>query len=160
VTGRTSKRDHKSDDEVLAEGSQEMPFQTGLIIEPDILPRMALQQQLLQLGVTTIHEAENGEDGMAWLSSRGVDLVFSTWEPGGISGIEILRYLKGNGRTPRIPVVILDDGMAKPAVVTAVKEGIAGLIHKPPRLENTREVMESLLEQHALKKARKNNISS
>jgi len=122
---------------------KEPPFQVALVIEPEMLARLALRQQLLQTGIPVVHEAEDGDDGMAWLSGRGVEVVFSGWEPGGVTCLEMLKTLRGPGKTPSIPVVLLDWGLSQVTIVAAVKAGISGRILMP---STPAKVQQALLE--------------
>ena len=141
--------DHASLEEMPGQG-QDIPFQVALVIEPDMLPRLALRQQLLQSGILVVHEAEDGEDGMAWLSRPEVDLVLSRWEPGGVDCLQLLKSLKGKGKTPRIPLVLLDWGLPQVTIVAAVKAGVAARLMMPSTPAKVRQALQEIMEARRL----------
>ncbi|MHC5011950.1 MAG: response regulator [Planctomycetota bacterium] len=52
--------------------------------------------------------AENGHDGLAIVREQPTDLVLLDFQlPGGVSGLEVCRRLRGDAATAKIPIIVL-----------------------------------------------------
>ncbi len=104
--------------------------------------RAGLRLTLAALGYRRIVEAETDAEAVARLRSGLVDLVLTPWERPEISGPRVMEAVAR--RAPRVPVVLLDDGLPRGKVVSAVKAGIAGKITLPGTVEEMRRVLETI----------------
>jgi two-component system, chemotaxis family, chemotaxis protein CheY len=111
-----------------------------LIVDDSRAMRMIVARILKQTGVATgIDEAENGLLALAHLRSTPTDLVISDWNMPEMSGIELLRALRGEGIG--VPFVFVTSESTSEMRALAEEAGAASLIAKP----FTREVLESQL---------------
>lgn len=105
------------------------------------MPRRQLRQVALNVGFERVLLAEDGAQAVTVMGEELVDVVFIPWEAGTLSGVVLLRALRKLARNRRVPVVLLDGGLHKQVIVTAVKAGVAGRLQLPPRAEQLREIL-------------------
>lgn len=69
-----------------------------LIVEDHGFQRRLLKMHLENLGIKTIHEAEDGESALNLISSKGnaIDIIITDLDMPGMDGMQLLRHL-GNG---------------------------------------------------------------
>jgi CheY-like chemotaxis protein len=118
-------------DEVLAAPS---PRARLLIVEDEVLTRMALAEDLRDAGYFVV-EAANADAAMAYLNSGSqIDLVFSDVNmPGSMNGLELALRLRIE--RPSLPVLLSSGGPV----------GVAGLIAKPYRMERVLSIISKAL---------------
>lgn len=118
---------------------------TALLIEPSLLERNRLRRGLQREGFERVLQAEDGPTGVTLMAAEPVDLVLTRWDAAGISGLELLRALRKRGRNRHVPVVVLDGGLPRQTIVSAIKAGVAGRLPLPSEPGSLREVLQSLL---------------
>ena len=123
----------------------------ALILEPSLMRRQALKRLLRRHGFDTILEADSAHDALVLMRGQPVHLVLTPWAPPGLTGVPLLQALRqrprdrpGPGGAPAI--VLLDDGLAQPHVVAAVKAGIAGRLSLPAREAEFERILAALAE--------------
>ena len=109
----------------MAEGQKRI-----LIVEDDASMRK-LQQVILQRSGYTVLEAENGEEALRIISCESVDLILTDVLMPGMSGIDLLRKLREDPVTAKIPVIVCTSDSEPQNVQEALRLGIAGYILKP-----------------------------
>ncbi len=118
---------------------------TALLIEPSLLERNRLRRGLQREGFERVLQAEDGPTGVTMMAAEPVDLVLTRWDAAGISGLELLRALRKRGRNRHVPVVVLDGGLPRQTIVSAIKAGVAGRLPLPLEPGSLREVLQSIL---------------
>jgi DNA-binding NarL/FixJ family response regulator len=106
-------------------------LQAALIVHPQLLRRRALMHLLRQRGFTRVHEAEDGQDAATLIKHERVDVVFTPWSAGQLTGQALFAALKARGRKAAPAIVVLDEGLPQATVVAAVKAGAAGRLVLP-----------------------------
>jgi DNA-binding NtrC family response regulator len=99
-----------------------------LVVDDDRAVGMVLASLLKQAGHEAHHVA-SGEEALAALASRGIDLVISDVRMPGMDGMELLGEVKQ--RAPDVPVVLLTAHGSVPLAVEAMKAGAADFLAKP-----------------------------
>jgi len=118
---------------------------TALLVEPSLLERNRLRRGLQREGFERVLQAEDGPTGVTLMAAEPVDLVLTRWDAAGISGLELLRALRKRGRNRHVPVVVLDGGLPRQTIVSAIKAGVAGRLPLPSEPGSLREVLQSVL---------------
>lgn len=118
---------------------------TALLIEPSLLERNRLLRGLHREGFERVLQAEDGPTGVTLMAAEPVDLVLTRWDAEGISGLELLRALRKRGRNRHVPVVVLDGGLPRQTIVSAIKAGVAGRLPLPSEPGSLRKVLQSIL---------------
>lgn len=124
-------------------------MQTALLLEPQPLLRRTLRQALLHAGMERVLEAVTAAEALRLLSAELVHLVLTPWEAPDMAGRSLLQALRNRGRNRELPVVILDDGLAAPQVVAAVKAGAAGRLPLPADARAVRALLAQLAGEEA-----------
>jgi two-component system, chemotaxis family, chemotaxis protein CheY len=114
---------------------------TAVLLLPQAVARRRLRQALLHGGLERVLEAETAAEALTLLSSQLVSMVLTPWEAPDLAGRALLNALRDRGRNRQLPVVILDDGLAAPQVVAAVKAGAAGRLILPADAQAVRDLL-------------------
>jgi two-component system chemotaxis response regulator CheY len=86
---------------------------------------------LLRLGFNDIQAAHNAEDALGMLKEKRYGLVLADWNMEPMSGLHLLRAVKGDEKLCRIPVLITAAHLTCEQVVLARRTGADALILKP-----------------------------
>lgn len=121
-------------------------YHTALVFEPDPALRSALRHLLLSQGFRTVLEAGRVNESILLMKEELVDLVLTRWEGRPVRGKNLLRVFKKQGQSRRIPVILLDGGLPRGAIVSAVKEGIAGRLTVPVNPGPLRDLLRTIRE--------------
>ena len=110
------------------------PIARILIVEDEVLTRMALAEDLREAGYSVV-EASNADEALVYLNTGSrIDLVFSDIRmPGSMDGLELARRLRVE--RPALPVILASGGT----------ERIATFIAKPYRMEQVLSVISKIL---------------
>lgn len=106
-----------------------------------MIEQRQLRQAALRAGIERVLIAEDGTSAATVMGGELVDVVLMPWKTEGLSGKALLRALRKLARNRRVPIVVLDDGMQKQVMVTAVKAGVAGRLQLPAQPEELRKIL-------------------
>lgn len=116
---------------------------TILVAENDLLARMTLERSVVQWGYQLV-SAPDGESARELLRSRSVDICLLDSDLPKVSGIEICKWLRANGR---MPYVILITGSERPEEIQAGYEaGASDYVTKPCDLKYLRRRIATVAE--------------
>ena len=96
----------------------------------------------LQLG--EVHQAANGQEGLAALNANWVDLVIADINMPVMNGEEMIDQMRGNPEFQDIPIVVVSTEGSKTRIERLQKKG-AFFIHKPFTPEKIRDTLKDLL---------------
>lgn len=91
--------------------------------------RGMLLTMLRRLGVGRVLEASTGAEGLERLDAEEVDLVVCDWGLPDLSGVEVLRRVRG--KAPSLPFLMLTGNADLTAVKQAKEAGVSGYLVKP-----------------------------
>jgi diguanylate cyclase (GGDEF)-like protein len=105
----------------------------GILVVDDDAATRALIRQWLRRGGLRVVEAASGEAALDLLVAKpeGIDLIVLDVMMPGMDGFELLRRLKAEPRTARIPIVFLSASAGESDVVRGVKAGAIDYLQKP-----------------------------
>ncbi len=118
-----------------------------LIVEDDAKIRANLLFQLREAGYAA-EALESAEAALSRLGGTTTDLLLLDIRLPGISGIELVRRLAGEGRLP--PTIIISGEASITETVEALKLGVHDLIEKPFSRERLMQSIRNTLERTAL----------
>jgi CheY-like chemotaxis protein len=115
-----------------------------LIVEDD---RRTAQSLAAQIGVLghTVAIAYGPRMAMQQLEEVIPDVIFMDLNMPGINGLEVLRYLKRDPMTARVPVVIITAEDSASVKQTAFEAGADYYIVKPPMLEDIEAALNTVI---------------
>jgi CheY-like chemotaxis protein len=121
-----------------------------LLIEDSKFQRIANERAFVKAGHVVIH-AGDGEDGLRIARESIPDLILLDMMLPKVSGLDVLRALKGDGLVEHIPVIVLS-GLGQANEAKLLKEGAAAFVTKSEKsLENNSsaliQTVESVLAQ-------------
>jgi DNA-binding response OmpR family regulator len=99
-----------------------------LLIEDSKLQRVANGRALVKAGYEVIHAAD-GEEGLRSARENIPDLILLDMMLPKVSGVDVLRVLKGDVLVKHIPVIVLS-GLGQANEAKLLKEGAAAFLMK------------------------------
>src|SRR5262245_25670701 len=105
--------------------------------------RKIIIRSLNALGVTDIAEAPDGRQAFELFKSRAFDLVLTDWNMPQMTGIELLKSIRGTGS--KIPVVLITTESEKSRVLEAVQAGVSDYVVKPFDTDGLRQKLEKFV---------------
>lgn len=86
-------------------------------------------------GIAHIEEADSGESAKKELQNRKYDLIVCDWNMPGITGAELLQWIRKQDDLKTIPFIMLTANNKRDAVVEAIKLGVNDFITKPTTID-------------------------
>jgi two-component system phosphate regulon response regulator PhoB len=107
-----------------------MPKHTVLIVDDEAAIRDMLCIALEAAGFNVL-DAENAQQAHATIIDRQPDLVLLDWMMPGTTGLELLRRLKRDDLTARIPVIMLTAKAEEDSKISGLDAGADDFVPKP-----------------------------
>jgi two-component system chemotaxis response regulator CheY len=102
-----------------------------LVVDDFSTMRRIVRNLLKELGFTNVDEAEDGVAALSKLRGGGFDFVVSDWNMPNMTGIELLRAVRGDPALKHLPVLMVTAEAKKENIVEAAQAGASGYIVKP-----------------------------
>lgn len=102
-----------------------------LVVEDNEITRVMFRRQLHMAGVARIDEAEDGVAAAELLAMNHYDLVLADWQMPRMTGIELVRLMRGSPRLDTIPVVIVTGYFTRARILEAADAGVTSFLSKP-----------------------------
>jgi two-component system, chemotaxis family, chemotaxis protein CheY len=116
-----------------------------LVVDDFATMRKVIRNLLKQGGFENIVEAEDGVAALKVLQSQKVDFVISDWNMPNMSGLELLKAVRGSDDLKELPFLMVTAEALKDNVVAAVKAGVSNYIVKPFTAEVLTEKIEKIV---------------
>ncbi len=107
------------------------PKMKFLVVDDFSTMRRIVRNLLKELGYTNVDEAEDGVVAMQKLTAGGFDFVVTDWNMPNMTGIELLRAIRGNAQLAALPVLMITAEAKKENIIEAAQAGASGYIVKP-----------------------------
>ena len=103
-----------------------------LVVDDFSTMRRIIRNLLKELGFTNVHEAEDGVDALAKLRGEGnFQFVVSDWNMPNMSGIELLRAVRGDAQLKHLPLLMVTAEAKRENIIEAAQAGASGYVVKP-----------------------------
>ena len=102
-----------------------------LVVDDFATMRRIVRNILKQLGFTNIVEADDGTTALEIMKTDKVDLVLCDWNMPKVSGLDLLKQMKGDSDLMNIPFLMITAEAQKQNIIEAVKTGVSNYIVKP-----------------------------
>jgi two-component system chemotaxis response regulator CheY len=99
---------------------------------------------LRQLGFENIVEADDGDTAVAKLESERIDFVISDWNMPKMSGLDLLKWVRGHDEFKDMPFLMVTAEAQKENILEAVKAQVSNYIVKPFTAETMNEKIEKI----------------
>ena len=116
-----------------------------LIVDDFATMRKVIRNLLKQGGFENVVEAEDGMAALKVLKSQQVDFIISDWNMPNMSGLELLKAVRGDDELKALPFLMVTAEALKDNVVAAVKAGVSNYIVKPFTAEVLNEKIEKIV---------------
>jgi two-component system chemotaxis response regulator CheY len=90
-----------------------------------------IRNLLTQLGFSDVDEAVDGTEALQKLKRRNYGLIISDWNMEPMSGYELLRQVREDGRLTRTPFIMVTAESKTESVIAAKQAGVNNYIVKP-----------------------------
>lgn len=107
--------------------------------------RRILKNILKQLGFRNIEEADDGLTALEALKENKYDLIISDWNMPKMSGLDLLKTVRGMAEYKDIPFMMVTAEAQKQNVIEAVGAGVSNYVVKPFTAESIAEKLNKLL---------------
>ena len=115
-----------------------------LVVDDFATMRRIVKNVLKQIGFTKIVEADDGSTALAVLKNDKVDLIISDWNMPKVTGLELLKAVRGDDSMKNIPFLMVTAEGQKDNIVQAVQAGVSNYVVKPFTPETIQEKLEQM----------------
>ena len=102
-----------------------------LVVDDFAATRTMVINQLSKIGCSNTFEAEGGFSALASLKSALFDLVVIDWSVSDMSGLDLLKRIRGDSELKQIPVLMTISEDLQGNIITAIKAGLNDYIVRP-----------------------------
>jgi len=118
-----------------------------LVVENQSELRRALVAMLKHIGMRTVQTVGTSEEAQGFIRENPVDLILCEWTTPNISGLELLRFIRGNAVTNLAPFVMISGSgqMDDDEFAEASEYDVDGHLSKPLSQERLELLLEKIL---------------
>lgn len=115
-----------------------------LVVDDFTTMRKIVRNILKEIGFENIMEADDGTTALHLLKNEKVGLVVTDWNMPHMTGLELLKQIRQNPQTAKIPVLMVTAEGLKENVLEAVKAGVNNYVVKPFSAEVLQEKIKTI----------------
>lgn len=115
-----------------------------LIVDDFSTMRRIVKNLLTDLGYTNLTEADDGKTAWPMLQAGSFDFVVTDWNMPGMTGIELLRCIRGDARIGKTPVLMVTAEAQREQIIEAAQAGVNGYIIKPFTAQTLKEKIDKI----------------
>jgi two-component system chemotaxis response regulator CheY len=115
-----------------------------LIVDDFSTMRRIIKNILRQLGLTNVHEADDGTTAWPKIQAEDFDLIITDWNMPKMSGLELLKAIRSDENLKDLPVLMVTAEALKENIIEAVKAGVSNYIVKPFTAETMQEKLNKI----------------
>ena len=122
-----------------------------LVVDDFSTMRRIVRNLLVDLGFSgqLIFEADDGEAALSMLRSQPFDMVVTDWNMPNMTGIDLLRAIRGEPAWKALPVLMVTAENNRDQIVAAAQAGVNGYIVKPFNAATLQEKLTKIFERLA-----------
>jgi two-component system chemotaxis response regulator CheY len=120
-----------------------------LVVDDFSTMRRIVRNLLGDLGYTHITEADDGKSAWPLLQAGGFDFVVTDWNMPGMTGIDLLRHIRGDARIAKTPVLMVTAEAQREQIIEAAQAGVNGYIIKPFNAVTLKEKIDKIFQRIA-----------
>jgi two-component system chemotaxis response regulator CheY len=120
-----------------------------LIVDDFSTMRRIVKNLLNDLGFFNTTEADDGTTALVELRKGPFDLVITDWNMPGMPGLELLREVRGDPATKKLPVLMVTAEAKREQIVEAAQAGVNGYVVKPFTAATLKEKIDKILASQA-----------
>ncbi|EXF95623.1 chemotaxis protein CheY [Pseudomonas fluorescens HK44] len=108
--------------------------------------RRIIKNLLRDIGFTNTFEADDGTSALPMLQKGSFDFLITDWNMPGMSGIDLLMYVRADDRIRQLPVLMVTAEAKREQVIKAAQAGVNGYVIKPFTAQVLKEKIETIFE--------------
>jgi two-component system, chemotaxis family, chemotaxis protein CheY len=116
-----------------------------LVVDDFSTMRRIIKNFLNDLGYTSIAEADDGKTALPVLKAGDVDFLITDWNMPGMPGLELLKEVRGDPATKKLPVLMVTAEAKREQIVEAAQAGVNGYVVKPFTAQTLKEKIDKIL---------------
>jgi two-component system, chemotaxis family, chemotaxis protein CheY len=120
-----------------------------LVVDDFSTMRRIIKNFLTDLGYTNVTEADDGKTALPVLKSGVVDFLITDWNMPGMPGLELLKEVRNDPATKKIPVLLVTAEAKREQIVEAAQAGVNGYVVKPFTAQTLKEKIDKILASQA-----------
>lgn len=117
-----------------------------LVVDDFSTMRRIIKNLLHKLGYENVDEAEDGTAALPMLHSDSYDFLITDLNMPGMSGLELLRAVRGDERLAHLPVLVVTADANREQIVEAAQAGVNGYVVKPFTATVLRDKIEQIFQ--------------
>ena len=124
-----------------------MPYNPNmrvLIVDDFATMRRIIRNILRQLGFTNFVEADDGVQAWEVLQRDRIEFIVSDWNMPNMTGIDLLRRVRGDQRTAHIPFLMVTAEAQQENIIEAVQARVSNYIVKPFTADTLRQQIDKI----------------
>ena len=102
-----------------------------LVVDDFSTMRRIVRNLLKELGFANVDEAEDGVAALSKVRSTNFDFVVSDWNMPNMTGLDLLKEIRGDANLKHLPVLMVTAEAKKENIISAAQAGASGYIVKP-----------------------------
>lgn len=118
----------------------------NILIVDDYKTMLRIIKNLLkQLGFDNVDEALDGSQALQTFQSKEYGLIISDWNMEPMSGLELLKQVRGGSRNANVPFIMVTAESKTENVIAAKQAGVSNYIVKPFNAETLKQKISSVI---------------
>ena len=117
-----------------------------LVVDDFSTMRRIIKNILRQLGFNNIEEADDGTTAWEVINKGGIDFVISDWNMPQMTGIELLRKVRGSEEFGDLPFLMVTAEAQQENVIEAVQAKVSNYIVKPFTAETLKQKIDKIFD--------------
>ncbi len=116
-----------------------------LVVDDSTVVRLSIVRalRLAEIPVGEVHEASNGQEGLAVLKDHWVDLIFADINMPVMNGEEMIKHIRAEPAWEETPIIVISTEGSRTRIERLEQAG-ARFVHKPFSPETIREVINEI----------------
>jgi two-component system chemotaxis response regulator CheY len=116
-----------------------------LVVDDFSTMRRIIRNFLNDLGYTSITEADDGTTALPVLKAGEVDFLITDWNMPGMPGLELLREVRNDPATKKLPVLMVTAEAKREQIIEAAQAGVNGYVVKPFTAQTLKDKIDKIL---------------
>ncbi len=116
-----------------------------LVVDDQETMRWIVQGHLKTLGITRVFQADSAKSALVMLKDQKYDLILSDYNMDNGSGLDLLKAVRGNPLTKKLPFIMVTGNADAETVQAVMKAGVNNYIVKPISAASLRQRIEKVL---------------
>ena len=120
-----------------------------LVVDDFSTMRRIIKNFLTDLGYNNVAEADDGKTALPILKTGNVDFLITDWNMPGMPGLELLREVRNDPATKKLPVLMVTAEAKREQIGEAAQAGVNGYVVKPFTAQTLKEKIDKILASQA-----------